>query len=422
MLSVGVASPARALDTSDTSEVLEFGFSGAPEHWTVPEGVTHVDITTQGAGGYFDSDSDGGFGARVEGTIPVTPGDEFTLVVGGAGELSVGGFNGGGDGGEGLRPGGGGGGATSVAVNGELVQIAGGGGGQSYSGGQFSRNNGAGAVATRYTHPGGSASLLGEAGVDGDGPSWLPPAAGLDAYPEALRGRAGGSGGGGGLGGAAGQPDETLPTWGAGIAGTSGTAATGTQVGVGGNGAALEVAGDTNIANAGGGGGGGAMGGGGGGTGAVHPTGNTVGLTASVAGSGGGGSSLGPAGAIFSTANARTSGLVEIRYTQETGGEEPGEEPGTNPGEEPGTEPGEAPSEEPSGNPGGQPAGTEPPAANLPVDGQRSAAATHAAPRALAATGGSAHAPWAAVAGTLVLAGALSVLWARRGRGSGDRA
>ncbi|WP_440312696.1 hypothetical protein [Leucobacter chromiireducens] len=38
--------------------------------------------------------------------------------------------------------------------------------------------------------------------------------------------------------------------WGAGIAGASGTAATGMQVGVGGN----EVAGDTNVANAGGGG------------------------------------------------------------------------------------------------------------------------------------------------------------------------
>ncbi len=49
ILSVGVASHAFDLDTSDTSEVVEFGFSGAPEHRTVPEGVTHVDVTTQGA-------------------------------------------------------------------------------------------------------------------------------------------------------------------------------------------------------------------------------------------------------------------------------------------------------------------------------------------------------------------------------------
>src|SRR6185437_4686491 len=67
-----------------------FAFTGGPQIFNVPSGVTHVTITAFGAG------SKGARGGRVKATIPVLPGEPLTIFVGGEAAGSTGGFNGGG--------------------------------------------------------------------------------------------------------------------------------------------------------------------------------------------------------------------------------------------------------------------------------------------------------------------------------------
>jgi hypothetical protein len=120
--SAALAAPAGAAPVQ-----LPFTFSGGSQFWTVPTGVTEATFTLQGAaGGGAAGGGAGGLGAEIRATIPVTPGERLTIVVGGEGtSLGIAGFNGGGGGG-GLVGGGGGGagGSTSAATDG-----AGGGGG-----------------------------------------------------------------------------------------------------------------------------------------------------------------------------------------------------------------------------------------------------------------------------------------------------
>src|SRR4051812_33197168 len=60
------------------------GSDGTPQTWTVPPGVSRATFHLVGAaGGAFEST--GGEGGTLEATIPVTPGDVFTIVVGGQG-------------------------------------------------------------------------------------------------------------------------------------------------------------------------------------------------------------------------------------------------------------------------------------------------------------------------------------------------
>ena len=115
-----------------------FTYTGAPEQWVVPAGVTSITVDARGAaGGVGFAGGAGGLGGRVEATLAVSPGDTVHVYVGEGGALhAVGGFGGGGNGEVGSASaygGGSGGGATDLRLNGtalaDRVVVAGGGGG-----------------------------------------------------------------------------------------------------------------------------------------------------------------------------------------------------------------------------------------------------------------------------------------------------
>jgi hypothetical protein len=225
-------------------------------NWTVPVGVTSVQVVAIGGGGGgsgimtccgISAGSSGGNAAQVTATLSVTAGQVIALVVGGGGtggQSEPGGVCG---------VGGGGGGATSIDV-GNLDQIIAGGGG-----------GGAGSCgATGYT--GGSGGGAGGAGGAGAGVYGAPGGSGGvgGAALSPYIGMAGGSGSGG-PGGVGGENGSTYP---------GGAAGSGVGSGAGGN------------ATNGAGGGGGGYGGG-----------------ASYEAGGGAGGSASPSGTGYSTAS-----------------------------------------------------------------------------------------------------------------------
>jgi hypothetical protein len=235
-------------------------FTSAGEHpFTVPAGVSSLQVDLTGAPGGSSPFASGGTGATVSGPLTVTPGQTLYAEVGGAGPQgsrssgikTSGGSNGGGDGAAG------GGGASDIrafpaALAGSLatrLAVAGGGGGAAY-----------------YSGNGGNA---GEPGGDASGGS---------AGGRAGTAAAGGTGGTGSQGG----PDGTPGAF-----------------GTGGNGGVTNFIG-------GGGGGGYYGGGGGGGMGPCNPC-NTN-------GGGGGGSSLVPAGGTSRLASAGAAAEVRVTY------------------------------------------------------------------------------------------------------------
>ncbi len=245
-LIVAPAVPAQAV----TAGTVTFEHTGAPQTWTVPAGVTSIDVVLAGAAGaglHPDSTTNPrGLGGRVSASLPVTPGSALVIVVGGGGDGPSGGFNGGASGNAF-----GGGGASDVRQGGsglaDRVLVAGGGGG-----------------ASSTWCPG-----------DGAGP--LPPAAG---------------GAGGGLTGGPGGDACAAGTGGGGGTQSAGgvnpaDAARSGSLGQGGSGS-----------GPGGGGGGGYFGGAG----------------ASVGGGGGGGSGHGPAGTTFRSGINDGDGFASITY------------------------------------------------------------------------------------------------------------
>jgi gliding motility-associated-like protein len=251
---------------------VTFNYTGAMQTWVVPPCVYTVTIDVRGAkgaGNNSGSPGNGGLGARVQGSLAVTPGQVLNIYVGGTGGFPAGGWNGGGNGanaggGCGVIGSGGGGGASDIRIGGTAlanrVAVAGGGGGKG-GGDPYSSIHG-GAAGNPNGNPG--TSYFGVAG----------------------------QGGNAGSGGAAGGP------WGGGASGQAGS------LGQGGNGAADPC---YNY-GPGGGGGGGRYGGGGGGSDCYPgcPLGG---------GAGGGGSSLIPAGGSCTGAYNNGAGLVTITYS-----------------------------------------------------------------------------------------------------------
>jgi hypothetical protein len=296
------ANPVRSLPpgghaiTDSTTVVFTATTPTATEQtFTVPDGVTSIDVIAIGAAGGsgFHPTSGGasgvgGEGEQVSGTLPVIPGNTLYVEVGGVGQPGTisaggpGGFNGGADGGgiahtgsgTAQTGGGGGGGASDIrtvsmtvtgTLNSRLIVAAGGGGG----GGGGDCSAGAGGV-------GGSSTT-----TSGTGANCTPG-------PEV--------GGGGGvaattIGGGAG---------GAGGADTGGGGSAGGHGGTGGQGI-----GGTSATIGSGGGGGGVFGGGGGGGAGIS----------SLSDWGGGGG--GGAGSSFGTdvAPATSAAEVSITYT-----------------------------------------------------------------------------------------------------------
>ncbi len=213
----------------------DFNYTGAPQTFTVPAGVTSVSIEAWGASGWSGS-YPGGEGGYASGDLSVNPGDELYVYVGGQGTLSSGnmnptgaGWNGGGNGqSNGGGSAGGGGGASDVRlildadpVNLTSLQsrviVAGGGGGATNNSNCF---GGAGGGLT---------------GQDGGGSNWTPGTGGSQVA-------------GGSYGGALGQGgsgDATTTPWNGGGGGGYYGGGTSTEHAAGGGGSSY-IGGVTN--------------------------------------------------------------------------------------------------------------------------------------------------------------------------------
>ena len=214
---------------------VNFSYTGSVQSFTVPFGVTSMQVTMAGATGGSAGNAAGGAGGLVSTTIAVTARNTYLIYVGGMGASSpgAGGFNGGGFGG--VTDGGGGGGASDIRTStsiGTRIVVAGGGGGASSppsttcSGGVAAKggngggasNNPTGADApslpcsaswTPYTTAkGGSLTTGGIRGVDPWGINRLTQsgALGIGGSQMNLQSNvsSGGGGGGGYFGGGAG--------------------------------------------------------------------------------------------------------------------------------------------------------------------------------------------------------------------------
>lgn len=133
--------------TGTSSTVTQtFNYTGGSQSWVVPTGVTSITFDVVGASGGDSHSGEGGRGGRVQGVLPVTPGQTIYFYVGGKGNIissgSIsGGWNGGGTGysSSSSYAGGSGGGASDIRIGGtgtgNRYVVAGGGGGAGSEGG-----------------------------------------------------------------------------------------------------------------------------------------------------------------------------------------------------------------------------------------------------------------------------------------------
>ncbi len=199
-------------------------YTGGVQTFTVPAGVTSVNVDMTGAtgGAYGCAGVTPGYGGRVQCTLAVTPGQVLNVYVGGVGTSgicttptpSAGGFNGGGTSGTGYSYGGGGGGASDIRIGGTALSdrkvVAGGGGGACYywypnSGGNGGGLTGQSGVFTYGggTGGGGGTQVGGGAGGTAFSLSGFPGVLGIGGDGAAGTWGAGGGGGYYGGGGAA---------------------------------------------------------------------------------------------------------------------------------------------------------------------------------------------------------------------------
>ena len=199
--------------------------------FTVPAGVTSIAVTAAGAaGGSISGGGTGGRGAGVAATVPVTPGEQLVVGVGGVGGGVIGpgaggagGVGGGGSGASGASfEGAGGGGASVVGVAssspgfGLLVVAAGGGGGGASEAGGDAGFAGAGGAVSGGTGTqtvggtgGSGTSSSGQTGSFGLGAAG---GGGVSAGGGGGGGYFGGGGGGGGAVGGGGGGGSTFVT------------------------------------------------------------------------------------------------------------------------------------------------------------------------------------------------------------------
>ncbi|UOQ97241.1 glycine-rich protein [Hymenobacter sp. 5317J-9] len=182
---------------------VQYNFSGSPQTYTVPPGVTKLLVDMAGASGANGMGAGvRGLGARVQATLDVTPGQVLTLVIGNTG-ISSGAYNGGGRVSAGAT--GGGGGATDIRLGGtaltnRVLVAGGGGGGGTAAGGCGGLAACAGANAPNAAGGGpGTATSAGTGGAPGGGAG-----SGATGGAGSITGGGGGGGyfGGGGGGGA----------------------------------------------------------------------------------------------------------------------------------------------------------------------------------------------------------------------------
>ena len=197
-----------------TSTSVSYSNPGTYE-FTVPAGVTSITATVLGAvGGFGSTQVPGGLPAILTGTLPVAPGEQLLVGVGGVGaddnsfsNASIPGGIGGGGAGAATEfsGGGGGGGASLIAIGapgapfGDLL-VAGGGGG---AGGLGSSGGDAGA-ASPFEGGGPGTQTAGGAGGPGDAATGGPGSFGFGGDAPITSMFDGGGGGGGYYGGGAG--------------------------------------------------------------------------------------------------------------------------------------------------------------------------------------------------------------------------
>lgn len=200
-----------------------YAYTGAYQTVTVPAGCTGVTVDLQGAGGglSYDEVTDPGVhprsaGARVQATIPVTPGDTLYVYVGQQGgdalisTVGAGGWNGGADGGNRTDTtgytAGGGGGATDVRLNGttagDRIAVAGGAGGNGGHNEELATVGDGGDSET--TGENGRTWSVSSTGNAGGGHSGGTHAGDLQPAGTTTDGSVGGSGSGFGAGGGGG--------------------------------------------------------------------------------------------------------------------------------------------------------------------------------------------------------------------------
>ncbi|MDW8158297.1 MAG: glycine-rich protein, partial [Bacteroidia bacterium] len=206
------------------AQAVNFSYTGGVQTYTVPPCVTSITVDVRGAQG---GGPNGGNGARVTGTIPVTPGQVLYIYVGGQGGCPGAGFNGGGNGqsvGGGFAPGCGGGGAsdirTGTALSTRLVVAAGGGG---RGGGNTNAGGGAGGCTTGNAGfnsfgGGGGGGTQSNGGAGGPGwaglGQWGQPGSlgqGGNGAPDLCFNIGPGGGGGGGYYGGGGGGSDCWP-------------------------------------------------------------------------------------------------------------------------------------------------------------------------------------------------------------------
>ena len=243
---------------STTTGSQTFNYTGSDQTWTVPAGVTSIDVKLWGAGAASNTTAaTAGGGAFIKGTMAVTPGQQLILIVGQGGTPGTSTtYGGGGSGGPASTNAGGSGGGRSALQNSsgsELMTAAGGGGG----GGGISSNYGGGGGYTNglpgssnsygATSGGGGGTLTagGTVGL-GTGTNGNAGAAFTGGNASATSTTSGGGGGGGGyFGGGGGGNGVTSASGGGGgssfasgifssVNGASGTSGANSACGAGG--------------------------------------------------------------------------------------------------------------------------------------------------------------------------------------------
>lgn len=181
-------------------------FTGAPQQYIVPAGVSFVTLECWGAAGAGTIASKGGL---TIGKLVVSPGTVLWVYVGGTTATLLGGWNGGGAGAAGSSwDGGGGGGASDVRLGGQALSdrviVAGGGGGRG-GGGAPGGGGGFGGGAVGGTGGNGTGGGFGNSG----GTQTSGYALGQGS-PAVYGGLFGGGGGGGGLWGGRGATGSAV--------------------------------------------------------------------------------------------------------------------------------------------------------------------------------------------------------------------
>lgn len=141
-----------------TPATMTFNYTGALQTFTVPPGVTSINVDASGAQGgniTVNCTAPGGLGARIQGTIAVTPGEVITILVGQQGRSNG-------------SDAGGGGGSYVVRTGNVPLIVAGGGGGASNNIGSCGSNL-AGINATITTSGTASGNGLVAGGTNGNG-------------------------------------------------------------------------------------------------------------------------------------------------------------------------------------------------------------------------------------------------------------